>query len=60
MLETPITLGNICRVLLNLIKTLMFKDSSPPNFHAVNIHISSLVHQLRMFIAFVPLSYLFR
>ena len=37
----------------------MFKDCSPPNFRAVNIHIFSLVHQLRMLIAFVPWPYLF-
>ena len=56
---------NICRVLLNLTKRLifaMFKDSLlPPNVHAVNSHIFSLVHKLRLLLAltFVPLPYLF-
>ena len=39
---TLVTLENICRVLLNLIKRLMFvmyKSSFPLNVHAVNIHI---------------------
>ena len=31
----------------------------PFNVHAFNIHIFSLVHQLRLLLAFVPLPYLF-
>ena len=55
-------MGNISRVLLNLFKRLifvMFKDSS--SLPAVNIHIFSLGHQLRLLLAltFVPLPCLF-
>ena len=41
--------------------SVILKDSSPPTVHAVNIHIFSLVHQLRLPLAlfFVPLLYLF-
>ena len=54
MLKTRLTLENIPRILLNLIKRLiflMYKDSSPPNVHAVNIHIFLLVYQLRLLLA---------
>ena len=54
MLKTRVTLGNICFVLLNLIKRfifVMFKLLHPPNVHTVNIHIFSLVHQLRLLLA---------
>ena len=54
MLKTRITLENISRILLNLIKILiflMYKDSSPPNVHTVNIHIFLLVYQLRLLLA---------
>ena len=42
-------------------RSVILKDSSPPNVHAVNIHIFSLIHQLRLPLAlfFVPLLYLF-
>ena len=67
MLKTPVTLRNICRVLLNLIKRLIMRTicnvqrlPSPPNVHALNIHISSLFHQLRLPLAltFVFLPYM--
>ena len=64
MLKTRITLGNISRVLLNVTKRLIFvmlKDSSPSQCYVVNIHILSLVHQLRVLLTltFDPLPYLF-
>ena len=66
ILKTRVTLGNISRVLLNLIKRLMFAMYKErllllPNVHVVNSHIFSLVHQLRLLLAltFVPLPYLF-
>ena len=63
MLETMVTLGNISRVLLNLIKRFIFvmlKNSSPFHIHAGIFHIFSCVHQLRLLLAFtyVPLPYL--
>ena len=54
MLKTRVTRENIPRILLNLIKRLiflMYKDSSPPNVHTVNIHIFLLVYQLRLLLA---------
>ena len=62
MLKTGEILENISRALLNLGKGLMFvifKDSA--NFHAVNIHIFSLVHQLQLLLVlnFVFLSHVF-
>ena len=64
ILKTRVTLGNIYCVLLNLFERLifaMFKDSYPPNVQAVNIHILSSVHQLRLLLVVtsVPLPYLF-
>ena len=65
MLKTGVTLGNISRVWLNLIKRLISWNVqrllSPPNVHTVNIYILSLVHQLLLLVAliFVPLPYLF-
>ena len=60
MLKTRVKLGNISRILLNLIERLI-KLLYPPNVHVVNIYILSLVHQLRLLLAltFVLLSYLF-
>ena len=60
MLKTRVKLGNISRILLNLIERLI-KLLYPPNVHLVNIYILSLVHQLRLLLAltFVLLSYLF-
>ena len=62
MLKTRVTLGNISRVLLNLTKRWddicnIQRLLLPPNVHAFNGHISSLVHQLRLLLAltFVPL-----
>ena len=62
MLKTGVILENISRALLNLGKGLMFvifKDSS--NVYAVNIHIFSLVHQLRLLLVLnlVPLPHVF-
>ena len=65
MLKTRVTLGNISRVLLNLFKRLIFvlfkSASSHLMFPLHNIHIFSLVHQLRLLLTltFVPLPYLF-
>ena len=65
MLKTQVTLGNISRVLLNLIKRFIFANVQGPllhpNVHAVNSHIFSLVYQLRLLLAliFVPLPYQF-
>ena len=64
MLITWVTLGNIS--LINLIKRfifVMFRNAftcNNNNDHAVNIHIFSLVHQLRLLLVltFVPLPYL--
>ena len=60
MLKTRVKLGNISRILLNLVERLI-KLLYPPNVHVVNIYILSLVHQLRLLLAltFVLLSYLF-
>ena len=61
MLKTRVTLGNISRALLNLIKRSifpMFKDSFP--VFTLLTHIYSLVHQLRLLLVLtVPLPYLF-
>ena len=49
MLKTRLTLGNICLVLLNLVKRfifVMFKLLHPHNIYTVNIDIFSLVRQL--------------
>ena len=44
MLKTWVTLGNISRVLLNIIKRFVVLKKTPPlNAYAVNIHILSLV-----------------
>ena len=54
MLKSRVPLENISRVLLNLIKRwifVMFKNASPPNVHAVNSHVFSLDHQLRLVLA---------
>ena len=63
MLKTRVIMENICRVLLNLTKRCINFQRLllPPNVHAVNSHIFSLVHQLRLLLAltFVPLPYLF-
>ena len=64
MLKTQVTLGNISRVLLNLYKRYICNVQRlllPPNVPVVNIHIFSLVHQLRLLLTltFVPLPYLF-
>ena len=65
MLKTRVALGNISRVLLNLIKRLMFvmfKDTSHAMFMQLTFIFSFyLVHQLRMLYAlnFVPLPYMF-
>ena len=68
-LKTRVTLGNISRILLNLTPILLNLINIcnvqrlllPLNFHSVNIHIFTLVHQLRLLLAltFVPLPYLF-
>ena len=64
MFKTRVILEKISFALLNLFNRLifvMFKDYSPPYVHAVNIHIFSLVHQLRLILTltFVSLPYLF-
>ena len=69
MLKTRVTLGNVFRVLLNLTRILLDLINICSvqglllllNFHAVNINILSLVHQLQLLLTltFVPLPYLF-
>ena len=68
-LKTRVTLGNISRILLNLTPILsslinicnVQRLLLPLNFYSVNIHIFTLVHQLRMLLTltFIPLPYLF-
>ena len=63
MLKTQVKLGNVALVLINLIKRFIFVMFKllPPNVHAVNIHIFSLVYQLQLLLTltFVPSRYLF-
>ena len=47
ILKTRVTLGNVSCVLLNLTK----RFHVPPNTHAVNSHIFSLVYQLQLLLA---------
>ena len=53
MLKSRVTLGNISSILLNLTKRYLqcLRLLLPPSVHAVNSHIVSLVHQLRLLLA---------
>ena len=67
--KNRVTLGNISRILLNLTPILLNLINIcnvrrlllPLNFYSVNIHIFTLVHQLRLLLTltFVPLPYVF-